>query len=235
MANQKNNTQQTEEQLLTQSEAFVTKYKKQIIIALVAIAAIVGGCFAYYYGFLKPREEKAQAFIAQGQIYAIQGDYDKALQGDGRFPGFVKVAKEYSFTDAANFAKAWAGICYAHQEKWAEAVKYLEDFSPAGDNSLSPAAMAALANCYAATNKVDKAIDKFKDAAKKADNPVLSAQYLLQAGQLLESQGKADEALKVYQQIKNDYPTSQLCTSQPANGGVMVTPEIDRYIERVQK
>ena len=235
MTNKNNNSQQTEEQLLTQSEAFVTKYKKQIIAVLSALVIIVGAGFAFYYGYLEPREEKAQAFIGQGQIYAIQGDYDKALNGDGRFPGFIKVAKDYTFTDGGNVAKAWAGICYAHQEKYSEAIKFLEDFSPASDQSLSPSVYNTLANCYAANNQIDKAIETLKKAAKKADNPVLSPMYLLQAGELLESQNKEDEALKLYEQIKNNYPTSQLCTGQPANNGVIVTPEIERYIQRVQK
>jgi len=91
---------------------------------------------------------------------------------------------------------------------------------------------AALGNAYAAVGQVDKAVSKLKDAASKADskanngtNNSLSPTFLLQAGELLESQGKTDEALKVYQDIKKKYVNSVLVQSN----------EIDKYIERTTK
>lgn len=235
MATKKNDASLDVNEALSKSEAFIIKYKKQLVTAVIALLVIVGGFFGLKYGYLQPREDKAQSLLTLGQQYLAQRDYDKALKGEGKFPGYLKIAKDYSFTDASNLAKLYAGLAYAQKGEVKNAIKYLEDFSPKGDQSVSPAAMATLANCYAADKQVDKAVETFKKAAAKADNASLSPLFLLEAGQLLESQKKADEALKLYQQIKSDYPTSSLASPQPTPSGTIGDAEIDKYIERVSK
>lgn len=93
---------------------------------------------------------------------------------------------------------------------------------------VSPAAMAALGNAYAHIKQLDKAVEYLKKAASMADgeaegnaNNSLSPTFLIQAGEILESQNKKDEALKIYQDVKKKYVNS------PVYG------EIDKYIERV--
>lgn len=220
---------------ISNSEAFVIKYKKTIIIAAVAIFVVIGGFFAFKYGYLQPREEKASALSAQGLKYLTAGDFETALNGDKKaYPGYAKIASEYSITDAGNVANIYAGICYANLGKTKEAIKSFESFSTQGDETISPAALGALANCYATDGQVDKAIETFKKAADMADNVSLSPAFLIEAGKLLESQKKNTEALELYNQVKNDYPT---CTqaSPIQQNGMIIAPEIDKYIERVSQ
>ena len=219
---------------LSKSEAFINKYKKSIIAAVVALLVIVGGGYSLKKFYLDPREDKAQSLLTLGEQYLAQEDYDKALNGEGRFPGYLKIAKDYSFTDAANIATLQAGLAYAHKGDYKNAIKYLEDFSPKSDKSISPAAIAVLANCYAAEKQVDKAIETFKKAAKMADNDALSPLYLLEAGKLYENAGNKDEARKLYEQIKSDYPQSQLAVPQPTQDENIAEPEIEKYIERTK-
>ena len=88
---------------------------------------------------------------------------------------------------------------------------------------VSPAAQGALGNAYANLKQYDKAVETLKKAAKMADNNSLSPTFLIQAGEILESQGKKEEALKLYQQVKADYVNS------------MAYQTIDKYIERASK
>ena len=143
--------------------------------------------------------------------------------------GFARIADDYSSTDAGNLAKLYAGLCNANLGKWEAASKFLDSYSPASDAMVSPAAVAALGNAYANLNQLDKAVDNLKKAAKMADskdadgaNSSLSPLFLIQAGEILESQGKKDEALTLYQDIKKKYVNSML----------VQTSEIDKYIER---
>lgn len=215
------------------SEAFFEKNRKLFIGIIAAIVIVIAGWFCYNQFIGGPREEKASTAIAQGQDYFNQEMYDKALNGDGAgYAGFVKIASDYSSTDAGNLANLYAGLCYYYQNKYTEAVKYLEQFSPKGDAMVSPAAIAALGNAYAAAGQVDKAISKLKDAADKCDSRAkggvdnsFSPQFLVQAGELLESQNKTDEANKLYQDIKKKY----------VNAPVVQSNEIDKYIERTTK
>ena len=225
MAN--NNNQKgapVEEQTINQSEAFFLKYKKAIIAAVIAIVVIIAGVILYQTYVSGPNEQKASTILAKGQQYFMAGDYQKALNGDSAtYKGFLNVAKEYGSTKAGNLANLYAGLCYANLEKWQEAADYLEKFDGADDAMISPAAIGALGNAYAHLNQLDKAVSNLKKAAEKADNNSLSPTFLIQAGEILESQGKKAEALKLYQQVKEKYFNS------------MQYQTIDAYIERVKE
>lgn len=211
------------EETLNTSEAFFLKYKKVIIAAVVAIIAIIACVLLYKTYVSGPQELKASTALAKGQTYFAQGMFKEALEGDSTgFKGFAKLADEYSSTDAGNLASLYAGICNAQLGKWQEAVKFIESYDGADDQMVSPAAEGALGNAYAHLNQLDKAVTHLKKAAEMADNNSLSPTFLIQAGEILESQGKKDEALKLYQQVKEKYFNS------------MQYQTIDGYIERVK-
>ena len=212
------------EETLNKSEAFFLKYKKAIIYGVLAVIVVIAGVIVYKQYVSAPREDKASTALAKGQEYFQQDLYEKALNGDGAgYAGFVKVAADYSSTDAGNLANLYAGLCYAGLGKWNEAAKYLEDFDTKDDQMISPAAEGALGNAYAHLNQLDKAVTHLKNAAKNADNNSLSPTFLIQAGEILESQGKAAEALELYKQVKEKYVYS------------MQYQTIDKYIERASK
>ena len=218
------------EETLNKSEAFFLKYKKAIIYGVLAVIVVIAGVIVYKQYVSAPREDKASTALAKGQEYFQQDLYEKALNGDGAgYAGFVKVASDYSSTEAGNLANLYAGLCYAGLGKWNEAAKYLEEFDTKDDQMISPAAEGALGNAYAHLNQLDKAVDAFKKAASMADskaddgtNNSLSPVFIIKAGEILESQGKKDEALKLYQDAKKKYVNAMLVQSG----------EIDKYIER---
>ena len=212
------------EETISAQEAFFVKYKKAIIYGVLAVVVIIAGIIVYNNYVSAPREDKASTVLAKGQQLFGEEQYEKALNGDGAtFPGLLKIASEYSSTDAGNLANLYAGLCYASLGKWNEAAQYIEKFDAKGDMMISPAAEGALGNVYAHLNQRDKAGSHLKSAAENADNNSLSPTFLIQAGEILESQGKADEALKLYQTVKTKYFNSFQYQS------------IDKYIERVSK
>jgi tetratricopeptide (TPR) repeat protein len=212
------------EETLNKSEALILKYKNIIIAAVAALVIIVSGVSLYKTHVSKPAEEKASTILAKGQELYQADQFELALNGDSTgYAGFLKIASEYSSTDAGNLANLYAGLCYAGLEKWQEAVQYLEKFSGKDDQMITPAAIGALGNAYAHLEQYDKAVSTLVKAAEKADNNSLSPTFLIQAGQILESQNKKAEALKLYKQIKEKY-------FQSAQYQI-----IDEYIERASK
>lgn len=210
--------------------SWLDKNKKQIITVVAAIVVVVGGVLAYTYLYQQPREEKAQTLFTDGLQYVQKGDslsLTQAINGDGEFIGYAKIAKEYSGTNGANLANLHAGTCYAKLGKYAEAIPFLEDFTPGDDQSVSAMGLFALAQCYAGVKDLDKAISTFKKAADQANNAALSPMCLLEAAKLLESQNNKAEALKLYEKIQKEYPQSALSAGSPA--------EIEKYIERAKK
>ena len=98
---------------------------------------------------------------------------------------------------------------------------YLKAFD-GDDNMVAPGVLSALGNCYANTGDLSAAVSKFIEAAKAADNNTISPYCLLQAGIIYEKQGKKEDALKVYTQIKDKYFAS------------IQAMDIDKYINRVK-
>ncbi len=227
MSNKQNLQENQAAEVIATTGAWVETNKKNIISIVVAVVVIVGGYLGYTYGYQQPREAKAQTLCTDGLQYVQNSDFETALNGEGTFPGYIKIAEDYSGTDGANLANLYAGVCFAQQNKYQEALPYLEAYKPGKDQSVSAMALFALAQCYAATNNLDKAVDTFVEAAEQADNAALSPMCLVEAGKLLESQDKKDEALKLYEQIKSEYPTSTMVVGNPA--------EIEKYIERAKK
>lgn len=223
MAEQKNQNEHLNvEDALTQSEAFLIKYKNAIIGGVIAVIIIVAGIIMYKNLYTEPREEKAQAALFKGQEYFEQDAFEQALNGDSiGYVGFLKVADDYSGTKAANLAKAYAGICYAQLGKYEEAVKMLDSFD-GNEQMVAPAIMGAAGNCYAQLGQLDKAASTLVSAADKADNNTLSPIFLLQAGEIMEKQGKYDDAIKAYTKIKDKYFQSYQAM------------DIDKYIEQAK-
>ena len=223
MAEQKNQNEHLNvEDALTQSEAFLIKYKNAIIGGVVAVIIIVAGFIMYKNLYAEPREEKAQAALFKGQEYFEQDAYEQALNGDSiGFVGFLKVADDFSGTKAANLAKAYAGICYAQLGKYEEAVKMLDSFN-GKDQMVAPAILGAAGNCYAQLGQLDKAASTLMSAADKADNNTLSPIFLMQAGEILVKQGKYDDAVDAFTKIKDKYFQSYQAM------------DIDKYIEQAK-
>ena len=221
MADQKNNQDplDVEEALMT-SEAFLFKYKNIIVGVVVAIVVIVCGTLGYKHFISEPNELKASEASFMAERYFGNDEFEAALKGDslGNM-GFLKIADEFSDTKAGKLANAYAGVCYAKLAQYEDAAKYLDKFS-ASDFMVAPAMLGTIGNCYAQLGQLDKAAATLLKAAEKANSVVLSPVYLLEAGQILEKQGKNSEAVEAYKQIKNKY------------GNSMQAMDIDKYIDR---
>lgn len=221
--NNKNTVTEVEEQ------NFFQKNKKGLMIGGGIVAVIllaIGG----WFGILKPmnesKDQAAKEALFPSEKYMQQGDFDKALAGDGQGSiGLTAEMDQHSGTASANLAQLYAGIAYYNQGKYTEAVKAFESFDDCGDNVISPAAKGALGNCYACMKQYDKAVATLKEAAAAADNAALSPQYLIQAGEIYElALNQKDKALECYQMVKDQYKASM----QVQSG------EIDKYIERAK-
>lgn len=230
---------------LNTKEAFVVKYKKTITACIVLLIALIGGGMIFK-SCQNARQEKASSemAVAQQMLLETQGaemymadsllqvQYQTMLNGNPAeaVKGFLKIADEYSSTDAGNLANLYAGLCYMNMNKPQDAVKYLEKFDTEDDQMVSPAAMVALGNAYASLNQLDKAVEMIKKGAEKADNMTVSAQAYIQAAEILETQKKNAEALELYKKAKTYIDRMDVNAQQTLN-----RLNIDAYIERASQ
>ncbi len=208
------------DEALNSSEAFLLKNKNMLGGIVAAVVIVICGYLGYKNFISEPNELKASEVLFKGEQYFATENYETALNGDSLgYAGFISIANEFSGTDAANLANAYAGICYAQLGKYEDAIKYLDKFS-ADDFMVSPAILGTLGNCYAQLNQLDKAAATLLKAAKTADSQSLSPIYLRQAGEIYEKLGKKAEAMEAYKTIKAKY------------GNTYQAIDIDKYIDR---
>lgn len=196
-------------EILSQSEKFIDKYQKQIILGLSAIVLVIVVVLAIKHLYLAPKEKAAEAAIYKGEMYLGNNEWNLALNGDSvDYIGFEAIAKEYSFTKTANLAHAYSGICYYHKGEFDKAIEHLKKFS-ADDKMVSPVITGLVGDCYVDLGKVKEGIDYFVKAANNANDNMISPVYLKKAGVAYESLGDYKKAIDSYTTIQTKYPTSQ--------------------------
>ena len=224
MAKSKKQNQATEfDQSIAASVSFFEKNQKKILYCVGTCLAIIIAALLIHQFYITPRNQRAKEAIFQAEQQFQNANYEKALEGDETGLGFLAVADQFGNTKVGNLAHLYAGLCYEKLGRYEEAVAQLKDFSGAGDEMISPAALGALGNCYAQLGDNEKAAETLLKAAKKANNKTLSPTFLIQAGQLFEALDKQDRALECYKQVKEKYQQSYEYNN------------IDKYIERLQK
>ena len=196
----------------TITEDFVAKNQK-VIIGLVAVAALVTiGYLAYQRFIAAPKEDEAanEMFVAQQNFQkatdgvASDSLYKLSLNGsEGKF-GFLKIADEYSGTDAGNLANYYAGIAYLNTGKYTEAIDYLNKFK-SDDIVLSALAKGAIGDAYSQKNQPKEALENYVKAAGSNKNDFTTPRFLLKAGKAALALGNKADALKYFTDIKENY------------------------------
>ena len=217
----------SEEALLDLSEAklkatsFFEENQKIILGVLIALVVVVGGWFAYSNLVKEPKEQKAMSQLWKAQMQFEQDSFVMALENPGGgYLGFLQIAKDYSGTKAGNLAKFYAGVSYLNLGNFDEALKFINDFHPAG--ALGPNMKhGVLGDVYSELNQMDKAIENYHKAAA-TENDLLTPYYLKKEALLLESQNQVAKALEIYKKIKSKYPNSNEALS------------IEKYIARAE-
>ena len=199
----------------SKTEDFVAKNQRIIIGVVAAIALVTVGYLAYQKFVAAPKEEEAanEMFVAQQNFQkatdGVKSDslYQLSLNGsEGKF-GFVKIADEYSGTDAGNLANYYAGIAFLNTKKYTEAIEYLGKFK-SEDLILSAMATGAIGDAYSQKNQAKEALEYYVKAAESNKNDFTTPRFLLKAGKTALAMGNKEEALKYFTDIKDNFDAS---------------------------
>jgi tetratricopeptide (TPR) repeat protein len=197
------------------TEAFVAKNQNWIIGFVGAVALVTIGYLAYQKFIAEPKQLEAadEMFVAQFNFQqatdgvASDSLYKLSLNGsEGKF-GFIKIADEYSGTDAGNLANYYAGIAFLNTGKYTEAIDYLSKFK-SDDIVLSGLAKGAIGDAYAENNQPEEALKNYIKASETNKNDFTTPRYLLKAGKTALALGKKEDALKYFTDIKDNYDAS---------------------------
>ncbi|MFD2246698.1 tetratricopeptide repeat protein [Pontibacter ruber] len=191
---------------LAQSEDFVKKNKSKLLGVFAAIAALIVGGFLYY-NYRTTQNQEAQDALFQAVYYFEADSMSKALNGDGQYDGLLKIADDYSGTDAGNLANFYAGVALLKEGKFAEAQDHLEDFK-SDDFLMQARAYSLVGDALLEQGKNKEAADMYKKAADHNANQYFSPQYLMKAGIAYEAGNDFKAAAEVYDKIIKDFVAS---------------------------
>lgn len=209
------------EERLNNFEHWVNENRQMLTYVVGGVVLIVAAYLGFMKFYLAPKSEEANNQIFMAQKWFKDDSLNLALNGDGNFPGFLKIMDDYNWTSAANLSHYYVGVIYLKQGKFQDAIDQLKAFK-GKDKMVTNMAYGAMGDAYSELGKYDEAVDYYKKAAYHFENELTSPMFLKKAGMLLEVQKKNEEAKKLYEEIKNRYPAT--------NEG----REIDKYIARAE-
>ncbi|MGQ7871049.1 tetratricopeptide repeat protein [Sunxiuqinia sp. sy24] len=209
------------ESTLTKTEQLIEDNQKMLTIVVGVIVAIVVVYLGFTRLYIQPRETDAQEQMFMAEQYFEKDSFNLAINGDGNYLGFLDIIEDYGMTDAANLASYYTGVSYLRLGEYEAAVDYLNDFDT-DDLLLVPVVEGAKGDAYLELGETDKAISAYKAAYNSSDNELTTPIYMMKAANVMESEGELDDALEVYQKIKEKYPT----TTEGRN--------VEKYIARVE-
>lgn len=188
---------------------FVRENKKSLAFIGGAIIVLVLLYIGYQKFYLAPRAEKAINEMYKAEEYAaVDSLADRAIKGDGSYPGFEQIAEEYSSTKSANLANAYLGGLYLRKGQFQKAIDALGNYSSTGSPVIDPLVMGMLGDAYSELKQYDQAITYYKKAANKSDNTFTAPLFLKKLGLVYEEQKDFKSAADAYNKIKDDYPNS---------------------------
>ena len=217
---QEDNLQELES-ALTKTEQFIEDNQKKIFFVLGAIVVIVAGYIGYKRYYVQPKENEALSQMFMAENYFEKDSFNLAINGDGNYLGFLDIIEDYGITKAANRAKYYTGISYLHLGQYEEAIDYLKKFKT-DDIILGPVATGAMGDAMLELGQKENALKQYQKAYGESVNELTTPVYKMKAASLLEEMNKNADALKLYEEIKKDYPQSAEGTT------------IDKYIARVK-
>lgn len=208
--------------VINKAEVFLQKNQRLLTIIVVCIFLIVGGYFGVKYLFLEPRQKAAVADMFYAECFFRADSLDLALNGDNTHPGFLDIIDNYSFTDAAQVANYYAGVCYLRKGEYETAIEFLKKFkikSPL----MYPMSLSCIADAYLELKEYDQAIKYYRKASSSNENDFTTPKFLLREAIVLEHLEKYAEAIDVYTKIQKRHVQS------------VEAREVDRHIARVQQ
>ena len=212
--------------VVKRAKGFWDKFSKPIIYIGSAVILIIGGWYAYKNFIVLPKEK-----AASDMIFPAESLFDKmasagfnkdsvnlVLNGGNNngtnITGILKVISQYGGTPSGNRAKYIAGASYLQIKEFDKAIKYLKEFDGEGADQIQSKAYLLLGHAYAEKKSTDEALSYYKKAAEvNTKDESITSVALLIAASYAHAMGKNKEAIDLYKEMRDKYPTSAAVSS----------------------
>jgi len=189
-------------------------------VLAVAVVAVVYGGWSFYIG--RQTVQATAALDVANRIYTarIASAPDPADPGESFYATeaarseaaaqkFASVAAKYPRTNPGRLASYYAALCYENLERQNQALEELKKISNGKDKELAAMAQYQIGVIYERTGKPGDATKVFRDLADHPSIFVPKQVALLELAQTLR-QSNPQEATKVYEQLKKEFPNTAI-------------------------
>ncbi|MBE5320688.1 MULTISPECIES: tetratricopeptide repeat protein [Pedobacter] len=207
----------------TKKGSFLQENNKSLLFIAGAVVLLVL-IYLWYQGvYLKGRaEEAASKMYKAEQSVGVDSLSNRAVKGEGGYPGLEQIAKEYDNTKSANLANLYLGGIYLRKGEYKQAIESLNKYSATGSPVADPLALGLLGDAYSELKDYKQASTYYKKAADKASK-FTSPMFLKKLGLVNENLKDFKGAVDAYTKVKTQYPESAEAQL------------IDAYIARAQE
>ena len=193
--------------VITRTGAYIEKNKKVLTIVGCGVVVLALAIWAIFGWYINPRQNRAAEDMYAAEQWFANGEYEKALNGNEEFLGFLQVIDQYGGTRSANLAKYCAGVCHINLGQFNEAIDLLKGYK--GKDTFTEAeAQMLIGDAYAELDNAAEAVNYYTKAAKASDNVLTAPTALWKAGMMYLKQDKKKEALKCFKEVKDKYNES---------------------------
>ena len=192
---------------IAKAEQFIEKNKKRLTTIAVAVVVVALAIWAYVALVAQPRQVRAAEDMYAAEQWFNEGNFEQALNGNDQYMGFVEILDKYGNTKSGNLAKYYAGICQLNLGQYNEAIDLLKSYK-GKDLFTGAEALMLIGDAYAELDNAADAAQYYEKAAAKSQNLIVAPTALWKAGMMYLQLGKNDDAVKAFQQIKDNYPES---------------------------
>lgn len=189
--------------------SFFEKNKKVITVFGGGIVVIILVVFFYNQFIVKPNNAKSQEALWHGEYSLLnQENWNAAIIGDSvGNKGLKAVADEFGGYTGGEIAQYELGIAYLNNGQYQEAITALEQVS-FEDEMVGTVALGAIGDANMELGKITAAGDYYTKAYSNSDNDLTAPIYMLKAAYAKEAESKFEEAVKIYQELMDKYPTA---------------------------
>jgi len=188
--------------------SFLQENNKSLLFIAGAVVLLIGVYFWYQNVYLKGRAEEAASKMFKAESYVgVDSLYNKAVKGEGSYPGLAQIADEYDNTKSANLANLYLGGIYLRKGEYKQAIDALGKYSATGSPVADPLALGLLGDAYSELKDYKQAATYYKKASDKASK-FTSPMFLKKLGLVNENLKDFNGAVDAYTKIKTQYPES---------------------------
>jgi predicted negative regulator of RcsB-dependent stress response len=186
---------------LRERQQTAMKFGAGILVAIIAVAS--------FFIYSNTTRKKAQEFEYQAYKIFYRTTQLQASETHEQYTKALELFNKSYETRKSPAALFYIAACNYELARYDDALKALKEFTQkySGERRFIPLAYQKMATVYIKKGDMNEAV-KTLDLLYALPGDTFKDLALLEAGKLLEKQGKVDEAKKKYEELTGKFPTS---------------------------